>query len=221
MFGFLKSRPNPELRDTLFGDMLFEAWTDSAKALNQVPWSYFHEAGKYFSEQAADKGIESLRKVLDTPNLESRQYLQAWHFLRQHGHTPDKLNAKKVYGVVVENGLDKGSDLLAGYKDYSARYYNFSGAGVVWEHPNTSLNHLIDALISAGQQVANRIGVWEKPRRPVPKKGVARINFLTPSGLHFGEAPIDALLKDPMAAQVFAAATQLMLALVELAKNKC
>ena len=93
-------------------------------------------------------------------NLEPRHYLQAWHFLRQLGVNPPDEKAKIVYGVVVEVGMEKGTDIVAAYADYTARYYNFSGAGVIWEGDH-SLDAEIEALIKAGQAVVKYIGPWD------------------------------------------------------------
>ena len=153
------------------------------------------------------------------PNLEPRHYLQAWHFLRQNGQPVPAAIAKQVYGVVIEVGMPKGLDLLAAYSDYAVRYYNFSGSGVVWEHPDTSLNALIDPLLEASKTVVDKIGPWDQPRPAPPKNGQARMNFLTPSGLHFGQASMEALARDPMAGRVIQSATQLMMALVAKTKK--
>jgi len=119
-----------------------------------------------------------------------------------------------VFGVVVEVGMLKGLDLLAAYPDHSARYYNFCGAGVVWEHPDTSLDSLIDELLAASEQVVKQIGPWDEKRPPAPPTGQMRISFLTPSGLHFGQAPMQALTSDPLGGRVVQLATTLMQELI-------
>jgi hypothetical protein len=160
----------------------------------------------------------SWREVLAHPGLESRHYLQAWDFLRQHGQRPPPEAAKQVLGVVVEVGMPKGLDILAAYADHSARYHNFSGAGAVWERPDGSLDSLIDQLLAAGAKVAARIGPWEKARPAVPGAGEVRLSFLTPSGLHFGQGPMDTLQRDPLAGVVLQAAMPLMRALNALGR---
>ncbi len=156
----------------------------------------------------------ALRRVLATEGLEARQYLQAWQALRELGHQPPPAQAKQVLGVVVEVGLEQGLDLVAAYADGTARYYNYSGAGVVWERPDDSLADPIQALLAAGERVAAQIGPWEQPRPAAPAKGTARISMLTPSGLHFGQAPFDALWQDALGGPVLAAAQELMQALI-------
>jgi len=153
------------------------------------------------------------------PQMESRIVLQAWHVLRSLGVEPPEQLAKKVLGVVVEIGMPKGTDLVAGYSDHSARYWNFSGAGVVWEHPNNTLDSLIDDLLSKGSSLVQRIGPWKEPRRGAPQNGIARLNFLTPSGLHFGEGPMNAIAADPKGGLVLTSAFQLMKALMNLGKQ--
>ena len=122
--------------------------------------------------------------------------------------------ANHVAGVVVEVGLEGGLDLLAAYDDHTARYYNYSGAGVVWEHPDASLDAAIDALLARGQVICQQIGPWEGERPGPPPRGDMRISLLTPLGLHFGQAPHEVLARDPLAGPLVAAATSLMQQLI-------
>jgi len=43
--------------------------------------------------------------------------------------------------------MSKGTDTLAAYEDGSARYLNFIGAAIIWEHPDTSLRAEIDDVL--------------------------------------------------------------------------
>jgi hypothetical protein len=97
-----------------------------------------------------------------------------------------------------------GLDLLAACPDYPARYYNFSGAGVVWEYPDGSLDLIIDELLAVSSKVVSRIGSWDKERPAPAPTGQMRLSFLTPSGLHFGQAPTNTLATDLLASPWFA-----------------
>jgi hypothetical protein len=152
--------------------------------------------------------------------LESRINLQAWHLLREIGVEPSPEEAELVFGVVVEVGTPKGTDLVAGYADHRARYWNFSGAGVVWERPDDTLDGLIDDLLQKGSTVAQRIGPWKECRPAPPSDGNARLNLLTPSGLHFGEGPMSLLSRDALGGPVLSSAFQLMTALIELGRKR-
>src|SRR6267142_5896966 len=72
-------------------------------------------------------------QIASAEGLESRQLLQAWHFLRQAGFPPPADQAKLVLGVVAQMPVQGSHDLLAAYRDGSARYLNYSGKAVVWE----------------------------------------------------------------------------------------
>jgi len=216
MFSRLFSKSKPAaipIREALFGDMPVDKWGSDSSTQN-FPWSAFASARQSIAASDATRAVEQWKTILNTPNLESRHYVQAWHFLRQHAQQPSPDIAKKVFGVVVEVGMPKGLDLLAAYPDHSARYYSFSGGGVVWEHPDESLNPLIDALLAASERVVEQIGPWDGERPPVPPTGQIRISFLTPSGLHFGQAPMQALASDPLGGRVVQLATELMQALI-------
>jgi len=210
LFGRKKPPPD-QIRETLFGDMPLEGWP--ADGPDSFPWSAFAAGRCQLAEGRPTDAIASWREVLARPALESRHYLQAWNFLRQNGQRRPPETAKQVLGVVVEIGMPKGLDILAAYADHSARYYNFSGAGAVWERPDKSLDPLIDQLLAAGTEVATRIGPWEQARPPAPEAGEVRLSFLTPSGLHFGQGPMDRVQCDPLAGRVFQAAVPLLQAL--------
>lgn len=110
-----------------------------------------------------------------------------------------------------------GLDLLAAYSDYSARYYNYAATGVVWEHPDHSLDAAIDRLLDSARETVIQIGPWEGARPTPPAVKHVRLSFLTPSGIHFGQGPLERITKDPLGAAVFAAATALMYALTDKA----
>ncbi len=214
---FKKEQPKKQLtvRDTFFGDMPIEQWAKDTEA-HLEPWSLFVQARKRLEAKDKAAAIAVLQQVTETPGLESRHYVQAWHFLRGLGVNPPPEKAKLVYGVVVEVGMQKGADLVAAYADGTARYLNYTGAGEFWEHPNDSLDAEIFALIEAGQQVANVIGPWDQERPEAPTNGNVRLNMLTPSGLHFGYGGFETLAKDPMGASLINPATALMLKLTQL-----
>ncbi|MEO6049431.1 MAG: hypothetical protein ABIQ57_18235 [Candidatus Kapaibacterium sp.] len=213
MFNFLKKQAAPtDIRDTLFGDMPIDLWI--ANNPTSDPWNLFADVGRAIRDGKRNDAIEILKRIAGRTDIETRHLLTAWNALRELGIQPPESIAKDVLGVVVEVALENGTDLVTAYADHSARYYNYSGAGVVWESPDRSLNPAIDALIAAGQQVANNIGPWTDPRPPAPLNGDVRINMLTPSGLHFGQAPFALLINDEMGGPVISAAMVLMEALI-------
>ncbi len=214
LFGKKKEATHNLIRETLFGDMPLDQWPRDGSSSDAFPWSTFALARSHLASGSQSAAIACWQEVLQHPGLEPRQYLQAWHFLRQHGQSPSPDTAKQILGVVVEVAMPAGLDLLAAYTDHSARYYNYSGAGVVWEHPDNSLDSTIDQLLESSRQVVAKIGPWEQARPAPPSGGQVRLSFLTPSGLHFGQGPMAALSQDPLGGRVLQSATVLMKALI-------
>jgi hypothetical protein len=212
--------PLAGLRETLFGDLPIERWSEPGNTPSaEEPWAAFARVREELrSDRAA--AIASLQSIANARGFEPRHHLQAWHLLRELGVQPDQDVGKQVLGVVVEVPVEGGPDVLAAYADHSARYLNHAGGVVVWERPDDRLDRHIDALLAASSSLVQRIGPWDGPRPPPPRKDHARLNFLTPSGLHFGEGPFGALAGDPMGAPVINAATLLMTELVELGLKK-
>jgi hypothetical protein len=214
MFHAAAGQPPVPLRDTLFGDMSLNQWAGNGSISQAFPWSAFVAARAHIGNGDRDAAIRNWYEIINRPGLEPRHYLQAWNFLRIAGQQPPAEIAKHLLGIVVEVGLEGGLDLLAAYPDHSARYYNYSGSGVVWEHPNDSVNDQIDALLAASVDVVAQIGRWDKARPPAPPVDRVRLNFLTPSGLHFGQAQLDVMSNDPIGGKVLYLAGQLMQALI-------
>lgn len=210
----------PAIRDVLFGDSPFSQWpNESATSVDGEPWLSFISARDQLNSGDEESSKQTLRRILEMPDLESRHYLQAWHFLRELGESPSEAEAKRLYGVVVEVTLDEGVDIVAAYADHTARYFNYSGAAIVWERADESLDQAIDSLLDAGRVVADKIGPWDGARPPAPPTGQVRISMLVPSGLHFGQGPLEALSGDPLGGPVIAAAMQLMQSLIAKSEN--
>ena len=217
MFAWLRKKspagPGSDLRELLFGDVPGGKWAANGEG---EPWTSFrtaHAALARGDRAAAQRAFEA---VLTQPDLESRQYLQAWSGLRALGVTPPQREGKRVFGVVLDVPVNGGLDTLAAYEDRSARYLNYSGAIIVWEAAgsDSEVDARIHAVLAAGQTIANAIGPFEGERPPVPR-GQARVSILTPSGLHFGQALLQVLSREPLAAPVFQAGQALMTALME------
>lgn len=85
--------------------------------------------------------------------------------------------------------------------------------------PDDSLHSEIEGVLQAGKAVADRIGPWEGRRPAAPPAGQARISMLTPSGLHFGQAPFETLASDQLGGVVVSATTQLMQSLIAKTKK--
>lgn len=224
MSDFVALKPSSihrEIRNTLFGDVpLAEIVRPHPKITLAEPWASFQRARDLRETGDSEGAKEAVRHILKMPGIETRVCLQAWHTLRELGEQPPSPQAKEILGVVVEVGMPKGLDIVAAYRDHRARYFNYSGAGALWERRDGSLDGLIDELLQAGAEVAKAIGPWMQARPPEPKAGIARINLLTPSGIHLGQGPVEALNQDGMGGPILSAAYGLMKRLVELAKRE-
>jgi len=212
LFGNNAKQEHP-MRRTLFGDMPIEEWP--ASPTNEEPWGSFCRAKEAMKNNLKEDAIDVLIEITTRKGLESRHYLQAWHFVRQLGVQPPQEIQQDVLGVVVEVGMKNGADFVAAYSDLSARYYNYSGGGVVWEHPDASLDASVRSLLAAGREIVEHIGPWDGERPPQPKEGEVRMNILTPLGLWFGQGPFDLMSKDPMGGKALRLATRLMQDLIE------
>lgn len=208
-----------QIRDTLFGDLPLSHWpSTAAPAPTGEPWASFVAARSAVETGNTQQALSLWQRIAAMPGLESRHYLQAWHFLRENGVMPPADQHKRLLGVVLEVPMEGGLDLLAAYPEGTARYYNYTGAGVVWERPDASLDAPIRALLNVGQRILNAIGPWTDARPAPPPLGQVRLNFLSPAGLHFGQGSFQVFGGDAMARPVIDAGVALMQALI--AKEK-
>jgi hypothetical protein len=66
---------------------------------------------------------EALTKIVDDNDAEARHKALASHLLAAHGKSG---TTRRIFGVIVEVGMDEGLDTLAAYADGTARYINYS-----------------------------------------------------------------------------------------------
>ena len=175
------------------------------------PWSSFERARQLLHSGQQQEAVKIWRQIALTEELESRQVLQAWHFLREAGEQPPAHQAKLVLGAVAEMPVHGGHDLLAAYQDGSARYLNYSGRAVVWEDRSVaSIQSAINDWLAEAEQIVHAIGPWDQPDLPPLPPGHARLMMLTPSGPHFGQGPVADLSAGQVGRSFITTATGIM-----------
>jgi len=124
-----------------------------------------------------------------------------------------KINKKIYFGTIIEVPMNGGYDVLAYYSDKTARYYNYSGAAIIYEGGKTNIDNSIEKANSFAIQVCNILEPWEKERLPRPKGDIFRISFLASDGLYFGNSSINTLGKDQSISTLFTNSAEVMKAL--------
>jgi hypothetical protein len=205
-----------ELRELLFGDVPIEDWAGTS---SELPWTHFQDAEHAMAHADVPAAEAALHAVLDAPELESRQYLQAWSCLRQLDRDALTHLPEHLYGVVLDVPLEQGYDTLAAYEDRTARYLNQGGGAVIWHTPDSEMDALVDALLTAARPLLTTVGVWEGARPPLTA-GRARVSLLTAEGLHFTEGTFEQFAQDPPTAAVFDAGAALMAALIDRSQGR-
>lgn len=173
-----------------------------------APW----QAVLYARPATAD----DVRALASDPAAESRVRALACNWLRAHGHDAP---AQELLGVIVEVPLDDGLDVLAAYADGGVRYINHAGAMTLVEGAETAVAAPAARLLDAARAVIARIGPWDKARLPPPQAPALRMTFLVTDGLYFGEGPMHLMQRDPLAAPVVTAATDLLQAIVAVERR--
>lgn len=175
------------------------------QTLSNYPWDVL------FSDTST---ALDLQKVVDDRNVETRVKILACNRQTAIGY---KIEKKEVLAVIVEVALNNGLDVLASYEDGRARYINQSGKIIVWETTTETSEALTTQLFKDAVNIVRNIGPWDKPRRPYPEKGNARITILTSGEFYFGEGPQDLFFNDSMAGPTLTSAAHLMRYLTEQA----
>ena len=211
--------PDPSgLRQFIFGDCDIDDWPPGDVDHGGEPWRTFVQAREAVGRGDRSRAEELWRAITAMADIESRNVLQAWHFLRSLGVAPGDDVAKLALGVVAEVAVTQGHDLLAAYRDGSVRYLNYSGAATVIDAPIPTVQAPASDMLRVGEAIAQTIGPWEDPLPPLPP-GHSRVTVLTPSGPHFGQGPDEALRGEPAAAAFLDAATRTLVAVVEATRQ--
>ena len=166
---------------------------------------------------ASPPDMVAVRKVALDEQVESRLRALACQILRA---ARQSVPAKIYLGTIIEVKMPDGLDTLAVFSDGSARYINQSGKMVAVEGKPNPFEDQIAQVASASLPIISAIGPWDKPRLPAPAAGNIRMTFLVSDGLYFGEGPMNIMQKEPMAAPLIAAATELLVAIVNQSNPK-
>jgi hypothetical protein len=206
------------LRPFIYGDTPAEKWL--ANDSEAEPWASFRRARDLAAAGQADEAAAIWQRIAATEGLESRQTLQAWHFLRQAGHQAPANQARLALGAVAEMPMTSGHDLLAAYRDGTARYLNFSGKVAIWEDRSVApVQAAIADCLTAAQAIADVVGTWDEPSIPPVGAGLVRVMALTPGGPRFGMGRYADLSADPMAGRFLTAAGVLLREIVARAAD--
>jgi len=178
------SSPKPvrnPIKDTLYGNLPLDQWPAPGNDLTVSPWAEFDAARNHITVGQTDQAIEIWQTLIATQGLEALHYLQAWHFLRQHGVEPSEEEAKNPYGVISEQG--KSGVLVALYLDGQARLYSDDGQSIVWAHPDASLDPMIESILGAAAMLMRKVKQSD-PKIDSSRIAVNSISVLTPSGVY-------------------------------------
>lgn len=202
-----KNESTNRIYEMLFCDNL-ELFRPDNENLNSYPWNIM------YSEVRDKTGLNNILKDNDT---ESRVKLLACNKLISEDLKPEK---KELLGVVIEIGLAEGLDVLAAYKDGTARYINYTEKMIFWESPAEESNRIINDLFRESEIVLKQIGPWDKKRLECPGTGNVRISLLVSDGLYFGQGGIDVFFKDKLSSPILKCGSELMNYLIDKSLNK-
>jgi hypothetical protein len=207
---FGKKIEEPELKpyqDDVFNRAYEQFFCDDIEAFRTSiaeqtpPWDYL------LSRQ---NDPEKLREIVGDDSAESRVKIFAHRLL--HG------GADHLYGAVVEVAIDKHLNVVAAYRDGSARAIN-NGRLIDWENlEDLEIREAIVTFLSASQFAMTNLDRWTKSRLPFPNRGLARFSIMSSDGFYFGQGSMEKMLKDPLGQPVMEAGMDLMMKLSMKAK---
>lgn len=219
----MAAEPHP-LRASLLGDLPAQEWP-AGDGPAGPPWDGFVRAREHLAAGDQDLAVRAWSAIAMTPGLEARHTLQAWHLLRSVGVQPDASISGEVLGVVAEVAVGDGHDVLAAYRDGSVRYLNHGGGATVVEPGGldglgpqvaADLAAAVEGWLGVGQVVADATGPLEPGPWPALPTGHTRVAMLTRAGPHIGQGPDEQLRAEPTAEAFLAAATAVLLLIVDL-----
>ena len=122
-----------------------DLYKNNAQDANGYPWNVL------FSDTL---NTSDLQRIIDDEQTESRVKLLAYQRLRTAGHAIPKT---ELLGVVVEVGLNIGLDVLASFRDGTARYINQSENMLVWDTKDEQSEALTKQLFLEGEAILPEI----------------------------------------------------------------
>ena len=198
-----------QLSDTLYNCLFADdpIYFEKMKSNSAISWIYNQENPTY----------EKINSIIHDEEIESRIRFLASYIAIKKGL---QIKEKYYFGTILEIPVKSWYDILAFYSDLKARYYNFSGAKIIYEGGNKQIDELIKNTNKISEAVCNVIGPWEKARLDKPKGNIARFSYLVSDGLYFGQGPIDLMSKDKMGSSILASGSKLMLRLINSTDKK-
>lgn len=156
-----------------------------------------------------EDALASLRKILTTSNLGSRETLRVWKLIRDLGEAPPPDLAKRVLGVIVETGLGPFIFVVAAYADGQPRLFLSQGACIIGDDWTDEETQKTQEIVHLAQELVVEMAPTES--RELPKPGRVRFIFLTP-GASYGAEESLAFLNHGQGryVKVFAASDQLV-----------
>ncbi len=161
---------------------LLEAVSEESPGQPGYRWPLIYLQHKLGDRAAA---LTSLRKLLATSDLSSRETLRVWKLIRDLGEAPPPDVARRVLGVVVESGLGPLVLAVAAYADGQPRFFASTGDGVVGERWTDGEKQKVREIVGLAQGLVDGMAPTED--RELPRPGRVRFIFLTPGGSYAGE----------------------------------
>jgi len=211
-----------ELRETLYTNASLEPFIArmSEESKSAFPWSNFIAANEAMKAGNKAGAIALLKQIHEAKGLETRIRLQCWHTLVSLGELPVQTLRGYTQGVIIENHTEQGLDITAAYSDYSARYWNYAGLGVIWQARDKKIDQMVFDLLKVGFEITKRIGIGLRDAPPIPEKGNIRIFIMAYDGSTVGEGRFDQFSKDPMGKVAISTGQNLANALLTKRGNK-
>lgn len=203
--------PYKDSSTNLIYNLLFCDNLDLFKSNTKPPYTYPFDTLFSTSSSVAD-----LQKIIDDNDADPRLKILAYNKQLSIGHKPER---KELLAVIIEVALDNGLDVLASFKNGTARYINQSGKMIIWETSDDTVIALTADLFEKSRSIVNQIGVWDKPRLPYPTTGTTRVTFLVSDGIYFGQGPTDVIFNDALANPALMSGTELMRYITERSLN--
>lgn len=174
---------DPQLLKFLYARQTLEEMTAGLRTQADLPAD--SDLGKLVRAQLlveqgkAAEAQEVLMALLEDAQ-ESRVALWAGKALRDLGFQPSGPLARQALGVVFEVPMEESADVLAVYRDNSARFFSYGGAMSFYEPSSDvqAIHQLCQHIMSAADHISQHPGEASLPTEP----DAPRIIILTVSG---------------------------------------
>ena len=131
----------------LYGERSLDDIAEGLTTSDAAPWGMFAKA-RELKDSDPQSARAILRSITEMEALDSRPLLWAWKALADLGEEVPVPVATQLHGLVLHLATEKGKDIIALYRDGTARYLSEWGDLILWDDKQPHVTSYIESIFT-------------------------------------------------------------------------